>query len=43
MREVTRVVDVVDEQWLAGLVGATAFRLGRMISGFRVRRWHQAP
>ena len=36
VREVTRVVDVVDEQRLAGLaVTATASQLARIISGFR--------
>jgi len=36
VREVTRVVDVVDEQRLAGLaVTATAAQLAKMISGFR--------
>jgi hypothetical protein len=36
VREVTRVVDVVDEQRLAGLaLTATASQLARMISGFR--------
>ena len=36
VREVTRVVDVVDEQRLAGLaLTATAAQLARMISGFR--------
>ena len=36
VREVTRVVDVVDEQKLAGLaLTATASQLARMISGFR--------
>ncbi|HEX5907623.1 MAG TPA: DUF222 domain-containing protein, partial [Propionibacteriaceae bacterium] len=36
VREVTRVVDVVDDQRLAGLaLTATASQLARMISGFR--------
>jgi hypothetical protein len=36
VREVTRVVDVVDEQRLTGLaLTATASQLARMISGFR--------
>jgi Domain of unknown function (DUF222) len=36
VREVTRVVDIVDEQRLAGLaLTATASQLARMISGFR--------
>jgi hypothetical protein len=38
VREVTRVVDVVDEQRLAGLaLTATASQLARMISGFGPR------
>jgi hypothetical protein len=40
VREVTRVVDVVDEVRLAGLaLTATASQLARMISGFRTADW----
>jgi hypothetical protein len=41
VREVTRVVDVVDEQRLCELaLTATASQLARMISGVPLRRRH---